>query len=102
VPRLQRVHYPNCPGPCNADCALFCRHCVAAVEPCIFSKTLMRCPCRLQIEELKLLSTAEKLGLLALAERALTSDPGAVSSLSILPFLGAVGALPLPRQGPAP
>ena len=51
-------------------------------------------PSHAQVEELKLLSTAEKLGLLSLAERALTSDPGAISSLSILPFLGAVGALP--------
>ena len=41
---------------------------------------------------MKLLSTAEKLGLLSLAEKALTSDPGAISSLSIVPFLAAVGA----------
>ena len=45
-----------------------------------------------QVEELKLLSTAEKLGLLSLAEKALTSDPGAITSASIVPFLAAIGA----------
>jgi len=46
-----------------------------------------------KMEELKLLSTAERLGLLSLAEKALTSDPGAISSASILPLIAGVGAL---------
>jgi Protein of unknown function (DUF1118) len=45
----------------------------------------------LQLEQLKLLSTAEKLGLFSLAERVLTTDPGAISSASIPFFLAAVG-----------
>ncbi len=48
-----------------------------------------------QVEELKLLSTAEKLGLLSLAEKALTSDPGVITSASIVPFLAAIGAWPI-------
>ena len=47
----------------------------------------------LQLEQLKLLSTAEKLGLFSLAERVLTTDPGAISSASIPFFLAAVGEL---------
>ena len=46
----------------------------------------------MQVEELKLLSTAEKLGLLSFAEKALTSEPGAVASAALLPFIAAVGA----------
>ena len=49
-------------------------------------------PASAQVEELKLLSTAEKLGLLSLAEKALTSDPGIITSASIVPFLAAIGA----------
>ena len=45
-----------------------------------------------QVEELKLLSTAEKLGLLSLAEKALTSDPGAITSASLLPLIAGAGA----------
>lgn len=48
----------------------------------------------LQLEQMKLLSTAEKLGLFSLAERVLTSDPGAISSASIPFFLAAVGEHP--------
>ena len=50
----------------------------------------VRCA-HVQMEELKLLSTAERLGLLSLAEKALTSDPGAISSASILPLIAGVG-----------
>lgn len=46
-----------------------------------------------KIEELGLLSTAEKLGLLSLAEKALTTDPGVVTSLSIPFLVAAIGAL---------
>ena len=46
-----------------------------------------------QMEELKLLSTAERLGLLSLAEKALTADPGAISSASILPLIAGVGKI---------
>jgi hypothetical protein len=46
-----------------------------------------------KLEQLKLLSTAEKLGLFSLAERVLTTDPGAISSASIPFFLAAVGSL---------
>lgn len=47
-------------------------------------------PCP-QLEQLKLLSTAEKLGLFSLAEKVLTSDPGAISSASIPFFIAAIG-----------
>lgn len=46
-----------------------------------------------KLEELKLLSTAEKLGLFSFAEKALTSDPGAVTSTSIPFFIAAIGSL---------
>jgi hypothetical protein len=46
-----------------------------------------------KLEELKLLSTAEKLGLFSLVERALTADPGAITSASIPFFIAAVGSL---------
>ena len=49
-----------------------------------------RCEC-VQMEELKLFSTAERLGLLSTLERLLVSDPAAVSSLSLVPFIGTVG-----------
>ena len=55
-----------------------------------------------QLEELKLLSKAESLGLLSLAERALTSDPGAVTSLSIPFLLASVGATCQPTPPPPP
>lgn len=45
----------------------------------------------LQLEELKLLSTAESLGALSLVERAFETDPGTIASLSIPPFLGSIG-----------
>ena len=44
-----------------------------------------------QLEELKLFSTAERLGLLSTLERLLVSDPAAVSSLALVPFIGTVG-----------
>ena len=46
-----------------------------------------------QVEELKLLSTAERLGLLSFAEKVLTADPGAVTSASILPLIAGVGVI---------
>lgn len=45
----------------------------------------------MQIEQLKLLSTAENLGLLTILERLLVTDPGRVTSLSIPFFLLSVG-----------
>eukprot|EP00210_Caulerpa_lentillifera_P007931 g7570.t1 len=48
-----------------------------------------------KIEELGLLSTAEKLGLLTLAEKALTSDPGVITSISIPFLIAMIGALVL-------
>lgn len=51
-----------------------------------------RTECGTQVEEMKLLSKAEQAGLLSLAERVLTSDPGAVTSLSIPFLLASVGA----------
>ena len=44
-----------------------------------------------QLEELKLFSTAERLGLLSTLERLLNSDPAAVSSLALVPFVGTIG-----------
>lgn len=46
-----------------------------------------------KIEKLGLLSTAERLGLLTLADELLVTDPGKVTSASIPFFLAAVGAL---------
>ena len=43
--------------------------------------------CLMQIEQSKLLSTAENLGLLAILERLLLTDPGKVTALSIPFFL---------------
>ena len=45
----------------------------------------------MQLEELKLFSTAERLGLLSTLERLLNSDPAAVSSLALVPFVGTIG-----------
>lgn len=51
-----------------------------------------------KIEQMGLLSTAERLGLLTLAEDVLTSDPGKISSAS-LPFLvAAIASLALIPQ----
>lgn len=47
----------------------------------------------MQLEELKLFSTAERLGLLSTLERLLVSDPAAVSSLALVPLIGTVGEL---------
>lgn len=59
--------------------------------------------CLLQIEQSKLLSTAENLGLLTIAERLLVTDPGKVTALSIPFFLASAGeqvhaAFLLPHQ----
>ena len=48
----------------------------------------------LQIEQSKLLSTAENLGLLAIIERLLVTDPGKVTALSIPFFLASAGKSP--------
>ena len=48
----------------------------------------------MQLEELKLFSTAERLGLLSTLERLLVSDPAAVSSLALVPLVGTIGELP--------
>ena len=45
----------------------------------------------MQIEQAKLLSTAENLGLLAILERLLVTDPGKVTALSIPFFIAAAG-----------
>ena len=45
----------------------------------------------MQIEQSKLLSTAENLGLLAIIERLLVTDPGKVTALSIPFFLASAG-----------
>jgi len=45
----------------------------------------------MQIEQSKLLSTAENLGLLATLERLLVTDPGKVTALSIPFFIAAAG-----------
>lgn len=45
----------------------------------------------MQIEQAKLLSTAESLGLLATLERLLVTDPGVVTALSIPFFVAAAG-----------
>ena len=47
----------------------------------------------LQIEQAKLLSTAEKFGLLTVLERLLVTDPGRVTALSIPFFLASVGKM---------
>lgn len=47
--------------------------------------------CCVQIEQAKLLSTAESLGLLATLERLLVTDPGVVTALSIPFFVAAAG-----------
>lgn len=51
-----------------------------------------------KIEKLGLLSTAERLGLLSLADELLVTDPGKVSSASIPFFVGAVLSLVLIPQ----
>ena len=50
----------------------------------------------MQIEESKLLSTAENLGLLAIIERLLVTDPGKVTALSIPFFLASAGKASIP------
>ena len=45
----------------------------------------------LQLESLKLLSTAERLGLLSTLERLLVSDPAAISSLSLPLLVASLG-----------
>ncbi|KAK9837478.1 hypothetical protein WJX81_005228 [Elliptochloris bilobata] len=55
-----------------------------------------------RIEKLGLLTKAEKFGLLSTLERLLTSDPAAISSLSIPAFVATLGALVLiPDDNPA-
>lgn len=44
-----------------------------------------------QIEDLKLLSTAESLGALSLLEKALVTEPGTIASFSIPPLVAAIG-----------
>ena len=59
----------------------------------------------LQIEQSKLLSTAENLGLLAILERLLVTDPGKVTALSIPFFLASAGKASSPSrllQTPSP
>ena len=46
-----------------------------------------------QIEQSKLLSTAENLGLLAILERLLVTDPGKVTALSLPFFVAAAGKI---------
>lgn len=55
-----------------------------------------------KLEELKLFSTAERLGLLSTLERLLVADPAAVSSLSLVPFVGTIATLSLLPSDPAP
>ena len=56
----------------------------------------LSCRCRgLQIEKLGLLTKAEKFGLLSTLERLLTSDPAAISSLSIPAFVASLCASPV-------
>lgn len=52
----------------------------------------------LQIEQSRLLSTAENLGLLAIIERLLVTDPGKVTALSIPFFLASAGKASIPRR----
>ena len=54
------------------------------------------------MESLKLLSTAERLGLLSTLERLLVSDPAAISSLALPLFVASLGALMCPRDKIAP
>lgn len=49
----------------------------------------------LQLESLKVFSTAERLGLLSTVERLLVADPAVISSLAIPLFVASVGALSL-------
>ncbi len=51
------------------------------------------CGCAAQLESLKLLSTAERLGLLSTLERLLVSDPAAISSLALPLLVASLGAL---------
>lgn len=51
-----------------------------------------------QIEQSKLLSTAENLGLLAIIERLLVTDPGKVTALSIPFFLASAGKAANPNR----
>lgn len=54
-----------------------------------------------KLEELKLFSTAERLGLLSTLERLLVSDPAAVSSLALVPLVGTIAILSLLPSDPA-
>lgn len=58
-------------------------------------KTL-RQVCAVQLESLKLFSTAERLGLLSTLERLLVSDPAAISSISLPLFVASLGATTSP------
>lgn len=93
------------------DCAALRQ--IASAGRCVWGHELLQDESRmsssfsgLQLEQLKLLSTAERLGLFSLAERVLTTDPGAISSASIPFFLAAVGdkrvqMLAAPSMNPA-
>ena len=45
----------------------------------------------MQIEDLKLLSTAERYGALSLLESALETEPGTIASFSIPPLVSSIG-----------
>ena len=62
-------------------------------------KTL-RQECAVQLESLKLFSTAERLGLLSTLERLLVSDPAAISSISLPLFVASLGATTNPFHRP--
>jgi hypothetical protein len=53
-----------------------------------------------QLESLKLFSTAERLGLLSTLERLLVSDPAAISSISLPLFVASLGATTNPFHRP--
>ena len=54
----------------------------------------------MQLEELKLLSTAENLGVLSLLERGFETDPGAIAAYSIPPLIGTIGRQIAPEPAP--
>lgn len=60
------------------------------------------CLCVVQLESLKLFSTAERLGLLSTLERLLVSDPAAISSISLPLFVASLGVPQVPQLSGAP
>lgn len=79
--------------PAGCTCAILLH--LATFKGGLFSSVLRAWCYMLQLESLKVFSTAERLGLLSTVERLLVADPAVISSLAIPLFVASVGALSL-------